>query len=326
MCTSPNYMEFVGCDSEGKEKFKFHPHSSYDFLLKNGLLNVMFQVPCGKCDECLAQHARHWAERCSLEAKKSKDNYFVTLTYNDNELPPNGLEKKHLQLFLKSLRKKFPGVKIRFFGCGEYGSKTFRPHFHLILFNCPLNDLSEVFYEEKDGRLVAHRNGELDYRCMYSETIHSSWYNNETKQRRGNISVAYFSFATACYVAQYVTKKTSRDLKKFYKMFSCSPEYIVMSRRPGIGADSLDEADYENDCIIVPGDGRAHISSIPRYFDKLTIKAIGEELFNNNVRLSRSEKRKTRYLGYLKDNRSMDLELSHKASRLYRKRKERQSL
>lgn len=321
MCTSPNLMRFVGHKADGTEEYEFIGSSKrYDFLFKNKQVGDIIQVPCGCCDECLGERARKWAERCSLEAKNSKDNYFVTLTYNDDTLPGNGVSSKEISSFMKRLRKYFPKTKIRFFACGEYGGSTLRPHYHLILFNCPLDDLSPVFYEEKNGRLVAHRIGDLDYRCLYSDKIHQAW------QRKGNISVSTFSFATACYVAQYVTKKSTRDLKKFYKMFSASPEFIQMSRRPGIGGSNLDDADYQNDYIICPGDGKAHVCAIPRYFDKLTIKNKGEEWFNQNVRSKRTDRKKNRYAGYEANNYSFNNEWCKKAQRLKKLRKERQSL
>lgn len=47
------------------------------------------------------------------------------------------LDHYDVQTFLKRLRSKISykyGEKIRYFYCSEYGPKTFRPHFHLLLF------------------------------------------------------------------------------------------------------------------------------------------------------------------------------------------------
>ena len=47
------------------------------------------------------------------------------------------LDKKAIQKFMKRLRKslsEYNNEKIRYFLCGEYGPKHFRPHFHLLLF------------------------------------------------------------------------------------------------------------------------------------------------------------------------------------------------
>lgn len=45
--------------------------------------------------------------------------------------------KRDLQLFMKRLRKylsKYEGQTVRFFATGEYGPKSFRPHFHILLY------------------------------------------------------------------------------------------------------------------------------------------------------------------------------------------------
>ena len=57
-----------------------------------------------------------------------KENCFVTLTYNDDNLPPDlSLDKRAFQLFMKRLRKRVK-VPIRFFACGECLGST-RLHF-----------------------------------------------------------------------------------------------------------------------------------------------------------------------------------------------------
>ena len=98
------------------------------------------QIPCGKCIGCRVARAAQWGNRCMHEASCYDHNRFVTLTYDDAHLPPNGfLDKTHLSKFLKKLRKKFPHNKLRFFAAGEYGEQTARPHYHLILFNYRLS-------------------------------------------------------------------------------------------------------------------------------------------------------------------------------------------
>ena len=137
MCTSPNYMVWTGkYTNNDKPKFDFVGHHQYNQVLEQYKDMPFVQVPCGLCLECRIQHARQWADRCVLEAKNYKDNYFVTLTYDDDFLPNhNSLEPRDLQLFLKRLRKTFPHTKIRFLASGEYGDSSFRPHYHLILLN-----------------------------------------------------------------------------------------------------------------------------------------------------------------------------------------------
>ena len=44
------------------------------------------------------------------------------------------LNKSDLQKFFKRLRK-LSSSRIRYYACGEYGGKGWRPHYHIILFN-----------------------------------------------------------------------------------------------------------------------------------------------------------------------------------------------
>lgn len=80
-----------------------------------------------------------WSVRLLHEQKGyDTDCCFITLTY-DEEHNPKTLVPKDLQDFWKRLRK-YSGLKLRYFACGEYGSKTMRPHYHAIVFGLPNND------------------------------------------------------------------------------------------------------------------------------------------------------------------------------------------
>lgn len=76
--------------------------------------------------------AKHWTLRCSLENQRHRSSVFTTLTYDDEHLPPT-LSKRHIQLFIKRLRKK-SDRPFRHFTAGEYGEQNQRPHYHSILF------------------------------------------------------------------------------------------------------------------------------------------------------------------------------------------------
>lgn len=101
-------------------------------------------VPCGKCLDCRKQYQNEWIFRLTQESKRALFPCFVTLTYNDDNLPigdgedgePQSiLVKSDLQKFIKRLRKN-GGAKMkdmRYFAIGEYGSKFNRCHYHLII-------------------------------------------------------------------------------------------------------------------------------------------------------------------------------------------------
>lgn len=101
-----------------------------------------YALPCGKCLDCVKQWQNNWVFRMSKEAENSKSAFFITLTYNNENLPSSGeINKPEFQKFVKRLRKRYSPTRLRFFGCGEYGSKKGRPHYHLILF---FDDLEEI--------------------------------------------------------------------------------------------------------------------------------------------------------------------------------------
>ena len=152
-CYHPLRAVILGYREDGKKILKILPKS--DFKYENPDYEYI-SIPCGHCIGCRLKYSRIWADRCMVEASYHEDNVFLTLTYDNDHLPKpldyitdtgerkvspvNPLEKRELQLFIKRLRKKFPEQRIRYFACGEYGGKTMRPHYHLILFGKVIGD------------------------------------------------------------------------------------------------------------------------------------------------------------------------------------------
>ena len=325
MCTRSNYMVWKGQFTiNDRPKLSFLGHHQYRRMIEaQQLVGLPYiQVPCGKCLECRIQHARDWADRCVLESKQYKDNYFVTLTYDDENLPPKAsLEPKHLQLFLKRLRKRFKGIKIRFLACGEYGDGSMRPHYHIILFNCPLSDLSYVFQKMENGKLVNHLRPNNKNDLMFSKTIYECW------QHQGMISVGRFNYDTAAYVSQYVTKKCNPKMEHVYKELGLVPEFLRMSNRPGIGAQFFNDNDdlHSVGNIIIPSDGEAHVANIPRYYDKLFIKKYGEDVFSH-FQKNRLEKKFVRDDTYLHSTKNAEREAKFRDYNLKKRQHYRNSI
>lgn len=95
---------------------------------------VFGQYPCGHCANCLARSRQEWIFRLRMEYKECNFGLFVTLTYDDVNIPLDGVSKRHIQLFLKRLRKNFDSEVLRYFIVSEYGDHTYRPHYHALLF------------------------------------------------------------------------------------------------------------------------------------------------------------------------------------------------
>lgn len=179
---------------------------------------------CGQCQPCRYNRRRLWSHRIFLETLSHKYCSFVTLTYSKEFLPSTGtLEKRDLQLFLKRLRKCVN--KIRFFGVGEYGDLSARPHYHLAIFGMPgCARFKEV------GQSVERSKCD----CPSCFLIRREW-------GMGRTDNAHLTRESAQYLAGYVTKKltSENDFRLWRGICRRQPEFARMSNRPGIGALSV---------------------------------------------------------------------------------------
>lgn len=179
--------------------------------------------PCGQCLFCRINQRREWVARLLLEASCHTSNQFVTLTYEDSQLPkqiipgrpsfrsiaahpavaqqPGTLSKSDLTRFFKRLRKV---GTFRYYAVGEYGEKLGRPHYHALLFGSDFTD----------------------------EELKESWKHGSIHQ--GDVTQASITYCVE-YLIKYRTKKDDLlDLRR-------EPEFGVMSRNPGIGSFALGE-------------------------------------------------------------------------------------
>lgn len=162
-------------------------------------------LPCRKCIGCILDKANDWATRASMEAKQWKNNCFITLTYNNENIPKNrSLRKRDYQLFLKKLRKHEEGFEtwirkgkkekpIRYFIAGEYGPQTKRPHYHIAIFNWKPNDL--IFHSWNSNHEP----------LFTSKTLEKYW-------GKGYTIVGNLTYESACYIARYTMKKLGKQI------------------------------------------------------------------------------------------------------------------
>lgn len=239
----------------------------------NSFPGKFVEVPCGKCLGCRLDYARFWASRCYLESLEFKDNYFITLTYDDDHLPENNsLVVDDIMTFIKRLRNYFHNYfkhdNIRYLLCGEYGEQSLRPHYHLIVFNVPLYDLDINFPYDDNGKTMITQHVKNGHVYYYSDLIHALW-------SKGNVLIGDVTLDSCGYVARYVTKKQTGKASKFYKDFNLVPPFIRMSTRPGIAYNYFIKnykQIYKYDCVIVPGRSGPVRLKPGRYFDKLLFK------------------------------------------------------
>lgn len=134
-CVNPQYIQVhrpVGLDDESPMK-----------------------VPCGKCIPCLSKKRAEWSFRLEQEYKHSKCAHFVTLTFDREHYPADGnLSKRHVQLYLKRLRKLDGTNKIRYYAVGEYGTKGGRAHYHILVFNVINPDHCRMAWRDIKGKPI----------------------------------------------------------------------------------------------------------------------------------------------------------------------------
>lgn len=231
------------------------------------------KVPCGQCVGCRLERSRQWANRCMCELQYHDSAQFITLTYDDEHLPfavdENGETRLHptlvprdFTLWMKELRQVVYPKKIRFFACGEYGDHTARPHYHAIVFGLDLPDR-----KARPGQTVH------GHKLYNSSLLEKTW-------DKGFIVTADVSWQTCAYVARYVMKKQTGDKSSIYKELGIEPEFVRMSRRPGIGRQYFEDHgeiyDYDKIFMSTPDGSRSFTP--PRYFDRLMQEVDPERL------------------------------------------------
>lgn len=173
-------------------------------------------VPCGKCSLCRKRKASAWSFRLMQEYKNADNGYFITLTYDSNDLTNititdkgfMALDRRHVQGFIKRLRTAHSRLRkevkrfksIRYYAAGEYGGKTGRPHYHIIIFN------------------------------IHKDLVEREW-------RRGGVHIGGLSEASVGYTLKYISKQS--QIPK-HKNDDRPKEFSLMSKGLGKGYLSND--------------------------------------------------------------------------------------
>lgn len=281
-CKHPLKAFEVGVTENGKRKLKICSYQTDHVELCNGewqassvetmssratsIVRDFVTIPCGKCVGCRLEYSRQWANRLMLELKYHTDAWFVTLTYDDLHVPKSyycnpdtgeafeslTLCKRDFQLFMKSLRKEFPDRQLRYYAAGEYGDHTMRPHFHVIIYDLPLDDL--VYYKRSPQ----------GFTYFISKKIEDVW-------KRGQCCVAPVTWETCAYTARYVMKKVNGQKADMYEFFNIEPECCLMSRKPGIARQYFDDHPdiLKYDSISISTEKGGMQFKPPKYYSRL---------------------------------------------------------
>lgn len=212
------------------------------------------EVPCGKCPSCRSNWCRDWSIRAYHESLLYSSNVFLTLTYEEKNLPniyiddgdrsPKDDYVKFMKRFRMNLLREL-GQKVRFFHVFEYGSSFKRPHHHAIIFNTSLPD--KTLWKVKGGFPI--------YR---SPILEKSW-------TYGFSTVQNVTYEVCAYVARYCMKKVDVDSDFYDGRVS---EFNLKSRMPGLGNgwfQKFKDDVYNNDELVI----KNYVTRPPRYYDNL---------------------------------------------------------
>lgn len=272
-------------DGVTSPRLVFSYASAFDYFARLGLgyhetiaalERSRMSFACGKCEACQIRKRKDMSVRLANEIQCHEDCCFITLTYNDDNIPYRTIDGEitrgliqpsnptllpaDVQKFLKRLRRHLEYVPkketfkrdhvskpIRYFCVGEYGTRTRRPHYHLIIFGWKPSD--QIVHQIKDG-----------YTINRSAQIEKLW-------RYGFSTVASVNVGVAKYCARYVTKKFVNTHTNIDAL--SIPEFTLQStRNGGVGATWLNC--YFNNLrqgfINIRNGERISKCAIPRYY------------------------------------------------------------
>lgn len=218
--------------------------------------------PCGKCPACLNQDKEELAERIFFESRVSPCSYFLTLTYNEENLPfdpVSGLhcfDKEGVEAYIRRVRDflRPRGISLRIFLSCEYGDISQRPHYHAIAYLSSFLSLQQAW-------------------TMFNDL----W-------RKGIVYLSSVGAGCCRYVAKYCLKDDEGSTEYLPKGDPRKP-FRSFPRRPGVGATDecvqywyevfgLRKRFFQWDSIEYSGNGEKFLPKIPRVvrskFDEYT--------------------------------------------------------
>lgn len=270
-------------------------------LVKNNVFNkTTITVPCGHCHSCKETKKLGWFVRLYYEWRYCEDNngfaLFETLTYNQEHLPhflrqyfPHTklypcFSTRDIQLYLKRLRKALSKLyspelvrgHVKYFLSMELGSRTLRPHYHVVFFvSTPLI-----------GRHV------------FQHVCEILWH-DKGFTKRGSLNNGFIcSQGGLNYCAKYVCKDITEEeyyrevLNKLYKAGFTHEElkdglpHNMQSKNLGIYALEMDKHNdldnFLNGNINIPDNKHGILSyKLPLYYERKIFYNVHYRYFDN---------------------------------------------
>ncbi|UPW41320.1 replication initiator protein [Sigmofec virus UA08Rod_4138] len=209
------------------DKFNFN-----EFYIdsKNERFPLYYLFACGRCSLCRQKKSSEYAFRAACESHVHPEGQlFVTLTYNDNFLPSDGVSKKDLQNFFKRLRWRLScfglSTDFRYLAVSEYGAKFGRPHYHIIFWNLPkLSDPLRIHSYIRLAWCQYLLDSDGKRKCVYSKKM-NKWY--PIRRSMGIVKILPVTTGCTAYITKYFRKEGSNKMNYPNKTF------LLSSRKNG---------------------------------------------------------------------------------------------
>lgn len=190
----------VGVTSDNVDKY-------YAFTPDGVCVNVYSVYECGHCIECAKKKQTDIKNRMIMEQiGYDCPPLFLTLTYNPEHLPSDGVCKRDVSLFFKRLHARLARAgynsSFKHICFSEYGSKSGRPHYHAMIFGLDYTQFPTLSR-------------------MY-EIFDKSWSLNPTRSEDGYVPIGFVYVKVAdsgsfSYCSKYVAKDYILNLDDSYE-------------------------------------------------------------------------------------------------------------
>ena len=217
---------------------------------------IFMQVPCNKCLECVESKRSAIRTRMLLEQMSHNGcpQVFITLTYNDENLPSDGVSREDVRRFLNRFhlylgRAGYP-TYFRHVVFSEYGSLHQRPHYHGLLYGIDwLTDYNRLFF---------------------IDILEKAW-------SKGFVYVKIVDGSASKYVSKYVGKDVSFPVGE-----GKNPNFWTASRVDGgLGSLICKQESFLDLCatpefptVQLPVDGRVYTVTLPAYIRDKVLPAL----------------------------------------------------
>lgn len=213
---------------------------------------IIKDVPCGQCISCHQTKQRYLSHLIQGDvaqlSKRDIGSSFLTLTI-DNAHTDHSVHKSDLQKLFKRLRKNY-AHPFRYLALGDYGGRTQRSHYHVIMIGYPPSNLLPI------ARKTWHK-GFVDCEPLVSRNVnyvvrYISKFSSEYKQQFDDLNLEP-PFSTRSQGIGSLFLRSQSDIidqygKYFYKgrLYPVSPyhlaKYFGFIPTPEIPQDIIDSA------------------------------------------------------------------------------------